>query len=82
MEVLTKEQEHKGACRSLLTNKGFKLFREELMELVNGHNQEIKNMLNQSIKGDEIDKLNFSLGIKSGLQRVLHIIGSIEDDAK
>lgn len=81
-ELLSEEETRKRAIRSFLDNRGFKLFKEELDSLFDGIKAEIELRTSQSLKMDELEKLNFDLGYKSGLQRVLYVLEGFEEEAQ
>lgn len=81
-EALTEEEVRRRAIRSFLDNRGFKLFMEELKSHMDTANVDIENRLKNGVKGDELESLNFDLGVKSGLQRVLYVLEGFAEEAQ
>lgn len=81
MIALDENEKHKLDVRSFVSNRGYKSFKEDIGGLVETFNCEIDMILRSQIGMEDLSKLNFNLGVKSGLAKVLLVLEAYEEEA-
>lgn len=80
-EAINKDEfQKKLALRAFFDCAAFKEFKEELDNLNQYNCSQVSQLENSTVKLDDLSKLNFVLGEKSGLKQVLQILNNMKED--
>src|SRR4051812_15046997 len=72
----------KLGLQAFFDSNGYKLFRNELDELCIGAQDKIIALHKSSVNLDKLSDLNFALGGRAALQKVLFVLEDLEDKLK
>ena len=78
--ILDKEYQRKTTVQSLVESAGMRLFKEELNDALAYVDAEINSAKKGFIQSSRLDKLNFDLGMRKGLEMVVNILVNFEDE--
>ena len=79
-DVKSDEFQKKLALKAFFGCAPYKELREEIDELVKYSDFEITKKMSKPITSDELAKLNFEVGVKSGLFQVLNILENLKEE--
>ncbi len=65
---------------SFFSNAGYKEFNEQVEGFVIYADTKVGEVLKNAVSPDDLERLNYNLGVRQGLQMVLNLIQGFKDD--
>lgn len=79
-EVNKDELQRKLGLKNFFDSVGYKEFSAELAEMYEYSSHEVNNMTSNPVDQKNLSKLNFQLGEKAGLVKVLNLLRNLKEE--
>jgi hypothetical protein len=74
--------QRKLALKAFLMHPIYLEFRDELLNGMSYATDEMDKIMQHPLKSEDLNKINFELGVKAGLQQVLNLLTNLEDELR
>ena len=80
--IVDPDVQRRLGLKSFFESHGYQVFKSELDDAVLGADDSIDCLSKNKIEFTQLGDLNFRLGVKTGLSRVLYILEALQDELR